>query len=53
MFTVEPRGRVLVWEPATGCRIAALEGHEFPVEAVAFTPDGRLISADQGGALWV
>ena len=37
---------------ASGKLIAKLEGHEFPVNRVHFTPGGRLISCATDGAVW-
>jgi WD40 repeat protein len=52
-YLLEPRGRVWCWELATGRRLAKLEGHEFPVKRVRFTPDGRLVSCATDGAIWL
>ncbi len=44
-----------VWDAATGKAVATLAGHEGPVVAAAFSPDGsRLLtgSADHTAALW-
>jgi WD40 repeat protein len=51
-YTEEPRGRVWCWERASGRLLAKLEGHEFPVGKVCFTPGGRLVSRATDGAVW-
>jgi WD40 repeat protein len=46
------RGKILVWEVATGKQIHVLEEHDSGVSAVAFSPDGDiLVSADKTGHL--
>jgi WD40 repeat protein len=39
---------VTLWDPASGKRIRALAGHELPIRAVAFTPDGRTLATAAG-----
>ncbi|MGO8748951.1 MAG: WD40 repeat domain-containing protein [Thermoguttaceae bacterium] len=47
---------VLLWNVATGQRIAVLEGHKEAVVSLAFSPDGKLLasgSADATAKLWM
>src|SRR5262249_31031910 len=39
---------VKLWDPATGKLIRALAGHELPVRAVAFAPNGRSLATAAG-----
>jgi WD40 repeat protein len=39
-----PDGGVILWDVATGKRIAALKGHQY-VRAVAFSPNGKLLAS--------
>ncbi len=34
-----------LWNPATGQHLLTLEGHAGPVEALTFSPDGRLLAS--------
>src|SRR5207245_430043 len=46
--------QVLLWDARTGAARHVLKGHREPVEAVAFTPDGkRLASTDKIGEVKV
>ena len=38
-------GTVRLWDPATGAEQATLTGHDGTVNAVAFSPDGRLLAS--------
>ena len=47
---------MLLWNVATGQRIAVLEGHKEAVVSLAFSPDGKLLasgSADATAKLWM
>ena len=35
----------MLWDVQTGNKIHALEGHEHPVNSVAFSPDGRTLAS--------
>jgi WD40 repeat protein len=41
-------GLVTIWDPATGDRLASLDGHDGPVISLAFRPDGHRVAS--GGA---
>ena len=44
-----------IWDPTTGTTIATLRGHEGPVSALAYSPDGKRLasgSADKTIRLW-
>lgn len=36
---------VRLWNPATGAAVHVLLGHQVPVNAIAFSPDGRLLAS--------
>ncbi len=42
---------VYLWQMPSGDFLGCLAGHQVPVSAVAFTGDGTLVSADDGGQL--
>jgi len=42
-----------LWKMPSGTFLGCLPGHETLVSSVVFSPDGRLVSADQGGELIV
>ncbi|RYP20635.1 hypothetical protein DL765_002706 [Monosporascus sp. GIB2] len=45
---------IKLWDSATGRKVMTFEGHDHPVNGVAFSPDGsRLVSAPNGGRLRV
>lgn len=48
LATGSPDGRILLWDVATGSRIATLPGHTRRVTSVALSPDGHTVAA--GGA---
>ena len=39
---------VKLWEIATGAEVASLEGHDYPVRCVAFSPSGTLLAVAEG-----
>jgi WD40 repeat protein len=41
-------GRLWLWEPETGQRLATLEGHTAGVHAVAFSGGGRVLASASG-----
>ena len=46
---------VKLWDVATRTEIATLEGHEYEINAVAFSPDGSTLASGSGGSrtlLW-
>jgi WD40 repeat protein len=43
---------VRLWDSATGAARHTLEGHSDTVWAVAFSPDGKLVSKDKTVKLW-
>ena len=47
-------GTILVWEVATGDKIAALDGHTQEVETLKFSPDGKtLVSTAMDGTIFL
>ncbi len=49
-------GMIRVWDPATAHLLVVLRGHQRPIDALCFTPDGqRLVSASRDGTtrIWV
>ena len=41
---------IKIWNPATGALVCSLAGHNAPVEAVGWSPDGtRIASSDIAG----
>jgi WD40 repeat protein len=48
------RGKIWVWEAASGALLGTLDGHKGSVTGIVFTPDGkRIISAAEDGTLRV
>src|SRR5262249_47583437 len=41
--------RVRLWDAATGKLVQEMAGHELPVWAVAFSPDGKTLASGSGG----
>lgn len=41
-------GTIILWDVATGRRLATLSGHSFYVLCVAFSPDGTLLASGSG-----
>jgi len=39
---------VRLWDPASGAHLRTLTGHKDSVNAVAFSPDGRLLASASG-----
>ena len=39
---------VMLWDVATGRKLASLEGHQDPIWSIAFSPDGRTLAAASG-----
>jgi WD40 repeat protein len=51
-YRLTSHGRIRVWQLATGLQIQTLRGHEWGTNALAFTPDGKmLISAGGDGTI--
>ncbi len=52
--TGKPDGSIQLWNASDGTPIVTLQGHQHPISAVAFSPDGRLlVSMDDDGILKV
>jgi WD40 repeat protein len=46
-------GTIRLWNPAEGTGTGQLEGHAGGVTRLAYTPDGRLLSAGRNGDVWL
>ena len=44
------KGRLYLWETASGRQRRAFDGHEHIVDSVAFSPHGNLLAASSGDA---
>src|SRR5215469_2340730 len=52
LLAVAPYNQVQVWEIATMKRLATLQGHQYQINGMAWSPDGRLLaSASDDGTL--
>jgi WD40 repeat protein len=38
-------GAIEIWEGSTGTLLKTIEAHKFPVESIAYTPDGRFLAS--------
>jgi WD40 repeat protein len=51
-YRLTSHGRIRVWQLDTGLQIQTLRGHEWGTNALAFTPDGKMIaSAGKDGTI--
>ena len=48
LLTTDDHGQAMLWDPATGNRVAVLEGAQVPLSGGALSPDGSLVLTADG-----